>query len=135
MIFYLPDKFAEKTYKFVEIDYQVLTESRAEEILPCDETIVGSEDFQVVLFIPGSEIFKASPHLSLCDLCVLMYGSSKRFKEYEYIVKQLKSTLLRLQILKTFDQNDDIPKNNNDFVVPGTICAIAAFSKSNGLSE
>ena len=38
MISYLPDKFAGKAYKFVEIDSQALAESRAEETLPCDET-------------------------------------------------------------------------------------------------
>ena len=38
-------------------------------------------------------------------------------------------------MLKKLDQNDDIKKNNDDSVVPGTICAIAASSKSNGLSE
>ena len=36
----LPDKFAGKAYKFVEIDSQALAESRAEETLPCDETVV-----------------------------------------------------------------------------------------------
>ena len=33
-------------------------------------------------------------------------------------------------MLKTLDQNDEVQKNNNDFVVPGTICAIAALSNS-----
>ena len=35
-------------------------------------------------------------------------------------------------MLKTLDQNDDIQKNNNDFIAPGTICAIAASSNSSG---
>ena len=39
MISYLPDKFAGKAYKFVEIDSQALAESRAQETLPCDETL------------------------------------------------------------------------------------------------
>ena len=38
-------------------------------------------------------------------------------------------------MLKTLDQNDNIQKNNSDFVAPGTIYAIAVSSKSNGLSE
>ena len=42
---------------------------------------------------------------------------------------------LQSQMLKKLDQNDDIKKNNDDSVVPGTICAIAASSKSNSLSE
>ena len=129
------DKFAEKAYRSVEIDSQELVESTAEETLPCDETIVGSDDFEVTLFTPGSETSKASSSLCLCNLCVLEYSSWKLFKEYEVIVKQLKSTLLRLQMPKTLDQNDDIQKNNNDFVVPGTVCALTASSKSNGLSE
>ena len=33
-------------------------------------------------------------------------------------------------MLKTLDQNDGIQKNNNDFVVPGTICSVAALSNS-----
>ena len=73
---------------------------------------------------------KHLPHLCLCDLCVLNHGSCKLFKEYEVIIKQLKSTLLRSQMLKTLDQTDDIQKNNNDCVVPGTICAIAASCNS-----
>ena len=54
-ISYLCDKFAEKAYRSVEIDSQELVESTAEETLPCDETIVGSDDFEVTLFTPGSE--------------------------------------------------------------------------------
>ena len=123
MISYLSDIFTGKAYKFVEINSQALAESRAEETLRCYETIVGSEDFQVALFTPGSEIFKSSPRLCICNLCVLNYGSSK---EYKVFVKQLKSTSFRLQMLKTLDQNDDTQKNNNDFVVPGTVCAKAA---------
>ena len=33
-------------------------------------------------------------------------------------------------MLKTLDQNDNIQMDNNAFVVPGTICAIAASSNS-----
>ena len=33
-------------------------------------------------------------------------------------------------MLKTLHQNNEILKNNNDFVVPGTICVIAATSNS-----
>ena len=33
-------------------------------------------------------------------------------------------------MLKTLDQNDDTQKNNKDFVVPGTICIIAASPNS-----
>ena len=66
MIPCLSDKFAGKAYKFVEIDSQALAESRAEETLQCYDTVVGSEDFQVALFTPGSETFKAfSPSLTL----------------------------------------------------------------------
>ena len=107
-ISYLSDQFAGKTYKFVEIDSQALAESRAEETLRCYETVTGLEDFQAALFTLGSETFKASPHLFLCDFCVLNFGSCRLFKEHELIVKQLKSTLLLSQMLKTLDQNDEI---------------------------
>ena len=123
MISYLSDIFTGKAYKFVEIESQALAESRTEETLRCYEIIVGSEDFQAALFTPGSEIFKSSPHFYICNLCVLNYGSCK---EYKVFVKQLKSTSLRLQMLKTLDQNDNTQKNNSDFVVPGTVCAKAA---------
>ena len=33
-------------------------------------------------------------------------------------------------MLKTLDQNDEILENNNDFVIPGTFCVIAASSNS-----
>ena len=91
-----------------------------------DETVVRSEDFQTVLFTPGSETLKSSPRLCLCDLCVLNYVLVNFSKKYPVIVKQLKPTLLRLQMLKILDQNDNIQKNNNDFVVPGTIFATHA---------
>ena len=94
MISYLSDKFAGKAYKFVEIDSQALAELRVEETMQSYDTVVGSEDFQVSLFPPGSETFKASPRLCICNLCVLNYGSCKLFKEYKVIVKQLKSTSL-----------------------------------------
>ena len=48
MTSYLPDKFAGKAYKFLAIDSQVLAESRDKETLPCDDTIVGSEDIQSI---------------------------------------------------------------------------------------
>ena len=92
MISYLLDKFAREAYNFVEIYSQALAESKTEESLPCDETIVESKDFPVARFATGSETLKTSPHL--CDLCVLKYGSCKLFKEYEVIVIQLTSTLL-----------------------------------------
>ena len=38
--------------------------------------------------------------------------------------------MLQSHMLKTLDQNDDIQKNNNDFIAPGTVCAIAASSNS-----
>ena len=40
MISYLPDKLVGEAYKFVEIDSQAMTESRAEESLPCDKTVI-----------------------------------------------------------------------------------------------
>ena len=40
MISYLPDKLVGEAYKFVEIDSQAMTESRAEESLPFDKTVV-----------------------------------------------------------------------------------------------
>ena len=107
-----------------------MAESRAEETLRCYETTVGSEHFQVALFTPGSEIFKASPHLCICNLYVLNYCACKLSKEYKVVVKQLKSTLLRSHMLKTLDQNDNTQKNNNDFVVPGTICVTTASPNS-----
>ena len=127
---YLSDKFSGKACKFVEVDSQALADTRAEETPRCYETVVGSEDFQAALFTPGSEIFKASSCLCICNLCVLSYGSFKLSKEYKFVVKQLKSTILWSQMLKTLDQNDDTQKNNKDFVVPGTICIIAASLNS-----
>ena len=62
---YLFDKFAGKTYIFVEIDSQTLAESRAEETLLCYETSVGSEDTQIVLFALGLESISQSISLFL----------------------------------------------------------------------
>ena len=77
LIFYLPDKFVPKAYKFVEVDSRALTELRAEESLRCNKTIVGSENFQIALFTLGSETFKPSPCLCLWGLCILNYGFCK----------------------------------------------------------
>ena len=127
MISHLFHKFAGKAYKFVKIYFQALAGSRAEETCWFDETVVGSEDFQGALVTPGSETLKASPHFCLCDLCILNC-SCKLFRKCQVNVKQLKSTLLWLQMLKTLDKNDDIQKNNDDFVIPDTIFAIPAIS-------
>ena len=70
IISYLPDKFAGKVYKFVETDSQALAESRAEKPFNVMKLLLD----QVTFLSPESETFRASPHLCLCDLCVLNYG-------------------------------------------------------------
>jgi len=63
-----------------------------------------------------------------------IYGSCDLFKEYELVVKILKTTSLRSDIVKPADQNDGDYDNGelnlSDFLVSGTVCAVAADDSS-----
>ena len=53
--------------------------------------------FQVAVFTPNSETFKAAPRLCLCDSCLSKYVSCKMFKTYQLHWTQLKANFLRYQ--------------------------------------
>ena len=92
------------------------------------KTVQGSADFQVMIFTPNTNTFKASPRLCLCDLCSLNYGSCALFQTYE----------LQVQILNKVSLRNSIPpppeivgqEKVNDFVSVGTYVAVAAPKES-----
>ena len=69
MVQYLSEKFSKNLlYHFQEVDVKALAEERAGDLLKVYDTVDGSSMFQVAVFTPNSETFKAAPHLCLCDI-------------------------------------------------------------------
>ena len=107
----------------------IRVESRTHET----ETIDGSSRFHVMVFTPKETTIRAAPHLCLCDECGVSYGSCDLFQDYPLVVKILKKTSLRSDIPKPVETNDneDRELEMSDFLVPGTVCAVAADDSSN----
>ena len=62
-------------------------------------TIGGSHAFQVVVFHPNSDFFKAAPYLCICKECKAEYGLCTLFKAYYHQIQKLNKTLLRSEML------------------------------------
>ena len=135
MVAFLQNKFESRLnpkYFIKEIDEKELEISRAETKLKRFRTIAGSSSFQVILFRPHSTHIKAAQRLCVCDTCKIEYGSCPLFCEYEIVIQELNKTSLRsdfaLEEPVITDEDDD--KRVNEFLLPGSICAIAADTKS-----
>ena len=80
MVQYLSEKFSNNLlYPFQEIDVKALEEERTEDSLKVFDTVDDSSVFQVAVFTPNSETFKAACHLCLCDSCLSKHGSCEMF--------------------------------------------------------
>ena len=89
----------------------------------------GSSAFQVV-FTPGSKQVKAAPRLCVCVVCEKEYGSCPLFNRYDLQVGCLKETSLHSSVLPKANSVESNPEVVNDFLLPGSVCAIAADRKS-----
>jgi len=80
-------------------------------------------------FKPNQTSFAAAPRICFCDLCKINYGSCNLFQTYELPTKQLKETALRSsstcnEVVQTETTS------SHDFLMPNSICALAADEKS-----
>ena len=102
-------------------------------------TIDGSSSFQVSIFTPNSNTFRASPYLCSCECCIKQkYGSCPLFEEYELTSMTLIKHAMRSQNQQSFqpgsESNEEYDDENNlvvhGFFPPNSICAIAAAELS-----
>ena len=131
MVDYLNNKFENYTdpcYIIKEIEEEVLASMRRESQLKVFRGINGSSKFQVMLFQPNATFIKAATRLCLCEQCKTKYGSCSIFQEYPLQIEQLKKVTLRST--STPVSSDSGSSDHNEFILPGSICALAADQKS-----
>ena len=74
---------------------------------------------------PNSSSFKAAKHLCICEEYLKDYGSCASFSSYELKTVQLNNINLCSNPVQTNEEFQHDP-NSVDFVLPVTICAVAA---------
>ena len=129
MIDFLANKFQDREapkYLIREIDTSYLDQERARAKLKVFPTVEGSSTFQVMVFTPGKSSFKAASRICLCNECKSKYGSCEMFQEYELISHTLNKVSLRSSTTDTSDDQSYEETNAEEFLLEGTICAIAA---------
>lgn len=129
MVTFLRAKFESNVnpiYHIYNIDPKDLEVCRSLNKLLVYHTVDGSSLFQVMVFTPGSNCFKAAPRLCICKECKLKLGSCKLYKDYYLNVKNLKKTSLR--------SDTGVPEtqitHTDDFHYPGSICAVPTDDSS-----
>ena len=91
-------------------------------------------NFRLQFFIQKTATVRAAKHLGVCDSCRQTYGSCSLFQNYDLVVENLNKINLRLN----YDDkniNDGVERDqetnfHNVFLLPGSVCAIAADNKS-----
>ena len=93
--------------------------------------MVGSSALQVIVFQPNSAVFRAAPRICICEHCKVSYGSRELFGDYQLSTQTLNKVSTRANFLpESSDKAVDESDQRDEFVMPGTICAVAADSKS-----
>ena len=132
MVNFLESKFGDKKepkYVIKEITKDSLETERNNGKYNICNTIDGSSLFHVMVFSPNSQHIKAAPRLCICDDCKLEYGSCSLFNSYQLQVCVLKEPILRSQNLELINL-DTSQKASTDFFLTGSVCAVAAATKS-----
>ena len=132
MVNFLESKFGDKKepkYVIKEITKDSLETERNNGKYNTCNTIDGSSLFQVMVFSPNSQHIKAAPRLCICDDCELEYGSCSLFNSYQLQVCVLKEPMLRSQNLELINL-DTSQKASTDFFLTGSVCVVAAATKS-----
>ena len=131
MVSFLNSKFGDKVnpnYCIKEIDCHLLDTERTNARLHKYHTIKGSSSFQIILFTPNSTVLKAASRICICEKCLLNYGSCSLFHEYSITVQELNKVSLRSNFDVDFEENNWPAVNS--FILPNSICAIAADTSS-----
>ena len=113
-----------------EISTSALNEARTEAHAKSYPTIDGSTLFQVMVINPNQPFFKAAPYLCVCSECMKDYGSCSLFQSYELLIGGLKKIYLRSDVEEPDLSLEIGGSKENDFIVPGTYCAVAADKSS-----
>ena len=86
------------------------------------------------LFTPHSEMIKAAPRTCLCETCLVNYGTSELFKEFEIPITQLKNTSMQSE--RNTATAPEVATDSRhessliDFIQPDTVCAMAPEESS-----
>ena len=132
----LDNRYAESSsvnYRIKEITVEQLEKERKEAKSIIVSPTEGSSSFRAMVFKPGSEAFKASTRLCICEDCKVEYGLCSTFSEYSMVYVKYNVPYLRsdrskpeLEIVEHEDEGDeDIENENWDFLTPGSIVAVA----------
>lgn len=137
MVCHLSRNYAESQdlkYVFKNINMERLIAARSENKQFKYNAINGAHAFQVTVFIPNFNFFKAAPYLCIHKDCKTDYGSCPLFKEYYHDVQKLHKTLLCSEMLSkvlpeetTGDEDDN---NVLGFAQIDTVCAIPVDERS-----
>ena len=138
---FLNKKFAssfDPVYKVREIHSATIQIARTGNRQMVFPTIDGLSSFQVLIFTPNSNTFRASPYLCSCECCIKQkYGSCPLFEVYELTSMTLIKHAMRSENQQSFQpeskSNEEYDDENlvvNGFFPPNSICAIAAAESS-----
>ena len=116
---FLHDKFqgsVDPMYSIKEIDPASLEIMRKENRYMVFPTIDGSSSFQVLIFTPNSNKFKASPYLCTCEICInIEYGSCSLFQVYELTAVDLIKRTMRSDFEPAQTSSSDVSEEENIF--------------------
>ena len=85
-----------------------------------------------MVFTPNSTSFRAAPYLCVFGTCMQEYGSCSLFSSYQLKTVELKKIFLRSVDDSVCDREDleDGDSVSDDFLLPGTYCAVAPQKSS-----
>ena len=132
MFDFLSQKFMGKkdpVYHVKEIDVKQLEIAWADARLKYYYPIKGSNSFQIIVFCPNNIIIRAAEYLCISDQCKSDYSICDLFTDYTQVVQ----TLNKIKRHSNYDENEkneEHVKAPNDFLLPGSVCALAAANKS-----
>ena len=86
------------------------------------KTITGSSTFQVMIFSPFTQNFRASTRICLCNTCIVEYGTCDNFKLYE-IISQSSNVSTRSNNLTSPATEVECGEG----VIDGAVCAVANY--------
>ena len=129
MVKFLEQKFP--NHFFDVISTKELKDRWGEDTILSVKTIDGSSKFQVVVFTPDIKQIKATPRLCICDNCLVNYGTCDRFTSHDMSILHLNKVALRSSTKLDSSNNENTDETvAKEFVVPGTVVALAADSSS-----
>ena len=82
-----------------------------------------------MVFCPNSTTIRAAEHLCICDQCKNDYGTGDLFTDYTQVVQ----TFNKINRRSNYDENEkneEHVKAPDDFLLPGSVCALAATNNS-----